>query len=71
MKPLFTIDQNTLEICDSTKVLGAIIQSDLKWDCLVDHMLSSANRKLSVLCRLKKFEVCDPDLDTIYKGYVC
>ena len=33
-------------------------------------MLTSANRKLFVLCRLKKFGVKDPELVSIYTGYV-
>uniref|UniRef100_A0A671RDH5 Uncharacterized protein n=1 Tax=Sinocyclocheilus anshuiensis TaxID=1608454 RepID=A0A671RDH5_9TELE len=55
--PSLSIDQNILKICDSVKVLGVTIQSDLKWDGQVDHMLSSANRKLFALRRLKKFGV--------------
>ncbi len=57
--PSLSIDQNILKTCDSVKVLGVTIQSDLKWDGQVDHMLSSANRKLFALCRLKKFGVRD------------
>lgn len=36
----------------------------------MDHMLTSANRKLFDLRQLKKFGVRDPELVTIYKGYV-
>uniref|UniRef100_A0A0E9X8E1 Alkylated DNA repair protein AlkB homologue 8 N-terminal domain-containing protein n=1 Tax=Anguilla anguilla TaxID=7936 RepID=A0A0E9X8E1_ANGAN len=34
-------------------------------------MLTSANRKLFALRRLKKFSVRDPELVSIYTGYVC
>ncbi len=57
--PSLFIDQNILKICDSVKVLGVTIQSDLKWDGQVDHMLSLANSKLFALRRLKKFGVRD------------
>ena len=68
--PTLSIDQNILEVCDSVKVLGVIIQANLKWDSQVDHMLTSANRKLFVLCRLKKFGVQDTELVKIYTGYI-
>jgi len=50
----------------ANSISNYIIQSDLKWDCQVDHMMSSANRKLFALLQLKKFGVCDPDL--VIKG---
>ena len=68
--PALSIDQNLLEVCDTVKVLGVTIQADLKWDSQVDYMLTSANRKLFVLCRLKKFGVQDTELVPIYTGYV-
>ncbi len=70
--PSLSIDQkvNILKTCDSVKVLGVTIQSDLKWDGQVDHMLSSAYRKLFALRRLKKFGVRDQELVIIYTGYV-
>uniref|UniRef100_A0A673ICZ8 Uncharacterized protein n=1 Tax=Sinocyclocheilus rhinocerous TaxID=307959 RepID=A0A673ICZ8_9TELE len=52
-------------------VLGVTIQSDLKWDGQVDHMLSSANRKHFALRPLKKFGVQDQELVIIYTGYMC
>lgn len=45
------------------------LQNDLR-NSQVDHMLTSANRKLFDLRQLKKFGVRDPELVTIYKGYV-
>ncbi|CAJ1067723.1 hypothetical protein Bbelb_365170 [Xyrichtys novacula] len=68
--PTLSINQNILEVCDTVKVLGVTIQADLKWNSQVDYMLTSANRKLFVLCRLKKFGVKDPELVSIYTGYV-
>ncbi len=52
-----SIDRNILEACDTVKVLEVTIQSDLWWGSQVDHMLTSANRKLFALRRLKKFGV--------------
>lgn len=68
--PSLSMDQNIFKICDSVKVLGVTIQSDLKWDGQVDHMLSSASRKLFALRRLKKLCVQDNKLVIIYTGYV-
>ncbi len=39
-------------------------------DGTVHHMLTSANRKPFALCHLKKFGVKDPELVSIYTGYV-
>ncbi|CAJ1060342.1 Hypp2194 [Xyrichtys novacula] len=66
--PTLSVNQNILEVCDTVKVLGVTIQADLKWNSQVDYMLTSANRKLFVLCRLKKFGVKDPELNPEFKN---
>lgn len=45
-RPSLSTDQNILDVCDIVKVLGVIIQGNLRWDSQEDHMLTSANRKL-------------------------
>jgi hypothetical protein len=62
--PTLSIDQNTLEVCDT-------IQNNLRWDSQVYHMLISANRKLFTLRNQKKCGILYPELVSIYTDYVC
>ncbi len=68
--PSLSINQNILKTRNSVKLLGVTSQSDLRWDGQVDHLLSSANRKLFSLRRLNKFGVRDQELVIIYTRYV-
>lgn len=52
------------------EVLGLTIHSSLGRDSQVDHMLTTANRKLLALRRLKKFRVQDPELVSMYTHYI-
>ncbi|KAI8481119.1 hypothetical protein Bbelb_411330 [Branchiostoma belcheri] len=52
------------------KFLGLTVQNDLKWDLQVTNMLTSANKKLYLLRRLKRFGVSVPDLKAVYTSYV-
>ena len=53
-----------------TKLLGLTVQSDLCWDLQVNSMVSKGNRRLYMLCRLKRFGVPVNDLVSVYIGYV-
>lgn len=50
--PILVVDHKVLEACDKVNIL-IIIQSYLRQDIQVDHMLFSAIRKLFALQRLK------------------
>lgn len=64
MTLLFAINVQTL------KILGVIIQSDLKWNLHVNDLVKRCNRKLYMLRKLKKFNLPFKDLVTIYVGYI-
>ena len=68
--PSVVIGNTLLESVDSLKLLGVIIQADLKWDKQVSHMTSLAAKCLYILCILKKFHAPTHDLLTIYLMYI-
>ena len=53
-----------------TKVLGIILQSNLKWDSHVSDLTKRCNRKLFMFRCLKKYGLPVDDLLLIYKGYI-
>lgn len=67
--PLFLCGKQ-LPTCESVKVLGVQIQSDLKWNEHTDAMVKKANTKLYFLRRLRRSGVPKSDLAKIYTGYV-
>ena len=52
------------------KVLGVIIQDNLKWDRHVNEIIKKCNRKLYMLRCLRSHNLPVNDLLAIYKGYV-
>ena len=64
------IDDVALEDVSSLKLLGVIIQNDLKWDEQVKRLISNAARRLFILSKLKKNGVLCEDLVDIYKTYI-
>ena len=60
------------ELCNrhSAKILGVIIQSDLKWNLYIDELMKRCNRKMYMLRKLKKFKLPLNDLVLIYTGYI-
>ena len=64
------IDDTDLEIMTSIRLLGVIIQDDLRWDLHVRQIISNASRRLFILNKLKRNGVMRPELVTIYKMYI-
>ena len=52
--PVITMDNQVLESVSSLRLLGVIVQSDLKWDLQVQQMISRASRRLYILSKLKQ-----------------
>ena len=53
------------------KLLGILIESNLKWDAQVNSMVTRANRRLYMLMRsLKPFGMPVDDLITVFIGYI-
>ena len=64
--PTFAIGTHNLETVTQMKVLGVIIQNDLKWDRNVDNIVKRANSKIHMLRVLKCHGLPSHDLMTIY-----
>ena len=64
------IGNQTLNEVQTVKILGIILQSDLKWNGYVSSMLAKANRRIYMLKLLKNFQLPWKDLLTVYTGYV-
>ena len=59
-----------LDTVKFAKILGVIVQSNLKWDLHIKDTMLRCNRKLYMLRRLKSFNFPRNDLLTIYMGYI-
>ena len=59
-------DGNELEVVDEVRLLGLIIRSDMKWQANTDKMVTGANKKLWMGCRLKYLEAENVDLIDVY-----
>ena len=69
--------RETLSIADvelsavtEAKLLGVVLQSNLKWDSHVTHVIKKCNRKLYMLRSLKRFNIPVTDLVTVYSVYI-
>ena len=64
------IDEVLLKEMTVVKILGVYIQQNLKWDTHVSEMLKKCNRRIYMLCTLKRFNLPTLDLITVYVGYI-
>jgi hypothetical protein len=62
----FTIDGHVLETVQSHKVLGLIIQNNLKWDEQIRSIVTKASKRLYGLWVLCRGGVPPADLTNIY-----
>ena len=60
------IGDNLLETVESTKLLGTIIQSDLKWQENTDMLVKKGYQRMMILHKLYEFNVPDKDMVKIY-----
>ena len=65
-----TINGVQLEIVSSLKLLGLILQSDLRWDEQVKRLISNSSRRLYILTKLKRNGVPKSDLISVYQMYI-
>ena len=68
--PVITIGNQVLESVTSLRLLGVIIQTNLKWDLQVEQVIKRASRRLYILCKLKRNGVPTSDLVLIYTMYI-
>ncbi|KAI8494458.1 hypothetical protein Bbelb_276840 [Branchiostoma belcheri] len=64
------IDGHALQEVSVAKMLGVMVQSDLKWNTHVNHITSQSSRRLFLLRHLKRFRLPVSDLVTVYVSYV-
>ena len=64
------IDEKLIEEVSETKLLGAIIQNDLKWDKNTKATVKAAFERFSLLTKLIKFDVKRKDLLIIYYIFI-
>ena len=66
---VYCISDFQLQQVSHVKLLGVILQNDLKWDSHID-MIGKANKKLFMIRKLKQTGLTQKELVTVYKGYV-
>ena len=64
------IDNQYLEMVQTTKLLGVNLTSDLKWTKHVTHICSKASKRLHALRLLKRNGVQSRDLQKVYCCFV-
>ena len=64
------LNGENVEIVQESKLLGTIIQNDLKWDSNTAHIVRRANARLVLLRKLSEFGAPTGDLKTIYISYI-
>ena len=69
-EPTLYIDDSPLQNFQSVKILGVIVQSNLKWDLHVTEILKKYNRKLYMFRLLKRYGLSVADLKLVYTGYI-
>ena len=64
------LDNTLLETIVETKLLGTIIQSDLKWSKNTEMIVKKGYQRMLILHKLYAFNVADCDLVNIYNLYI-
>ena len=65
-----SINNKDVEVIDSTRLLGTIIQKDLKWDLNTAEIVRKANARMEILRRVSSFGAPVKDLRDIYVLFV-
>ena len=60
------INNKDIEVIDSTRLLGTIIQKDLRWDLNTAEIVRKANARMEILRRVSSFGAPIQDLKEIY-----
>ena len=64
------VDNQTLEVVNTIKLLGVYLPSDLKWTTHVRHISTKASKRLYALRILKRNGVQPSDLKTVYFSFI-
>ena len=68
--PHLKIDNQQLELVTSHKVLGLVIQNNLKWNNHIESIVAKASKRLHILRVLRRGGVEINDLITIYTALI-
>ena len=68
--PTLQIGNSPINRTDSLKILGVLVQENLKWDNQIDSMCKAFSRRLFYLRQLKRCGIPIPDLFTVYVQYI-
>ena len=64
------IGDTLLETVTKTKLLGTMIQSNLKWNSNTDMLVKKGYQRMIILHKLYEFNICDSDMVKIYVIYL-
>ena len=64
------IGGNVIKCVNTYKILGVIMDNDLKWNCHVDYIIKRACKKLYSLRVLRRARVSQPNIWRIYLSTV-
>ena len=65
-----SLNNENLEVVKSTKLLGVVIDDNLKWDENTDYLIKSAYKRMELLRRVSKFTASKDEKRNIYILYV-
>ena len=65
--PEIFVEDELLEVVESTKLLGVMVSSDLKWDTHISYVVRRVMKKLWMLRRVKQLGGSTDDLVLVYK----
>ena len=65
-----SINEKPIEVIKTTRLLGTVIQDDLRWDSNTKELVRKANARMELLRRVASFNPPIDDLKIIYVMYV-
>ena len=68
--PDLRLDNHELKVVEELKLLGLVIQPDLKWGANTDDMVQKANKRMWIIRRLKNLGAQEKDLVDLYTKQV-
>ena len=64
------INNQPIDVINSTKLLGTIISNDLSWDLNTSALVKKANARVELLRKVASFGTGVEDLKTVYIFYI-
>ena len=64
------LNNEIVEVVPEQKLLGTIIQDDLRWDSNTSNLVKRANARMRLLHKLSEYKAPREDLKTIYIAYI-